>query len=533
MTFRKKAYSGRLIFDHLPKTAGQAINAWLISELGTGCVTPNLIGEHSDLIRNYGGAYSVISAHVHFQYGETLDPRYQYITLFRDPIDRIVSWLYFVVNNHTDAQLPFLRKACLEFINNGDISLNPRISNGYVEHFSRIGGISDESDEKKIEHAFSVIKQYDVVGLYDNIPGFLSDTATLIGVSAPEKLKGVNITKQRPQMNELSSDMRERIVALNRLDIRLFEMVVAWKNSPDVEEPPQNESLIKYQLTKHERKHYRNTSTVDLRISSATVREGGEFTPGQLMTFDIDISLNREMTNFEIGIHIFDSVGNKAFETTSTALGHSYPLMGAGYYRISHYVIADLPIGKYTAGLSFSERLPQGLKDVFWQDVLYGFDVVHPKDNMFSGHSYLPAALSVAKTKNALVPTIVSNHAGFLRAINPPEQLTAGESTCIKVEVSNSSDCIWQGDTYLPISFSYHWLKSNGEIFLSNGLRSAIPDGGFKPNTVRTGELRVEAPNETGSFILVLTLVQESVAWFEENGFSAAQHTIEIKEPNA
>ena len=85
MTLFHKAYPGRLIFDHLPKTAGQAINAWLVAELGSGCVTPNLIGSHVDLIRKYGGLYSIISAHVHFDDGKGLDPRYQYMTLFREP----------------------------------------------------------------------------------------------------------------------------------------------------------------------------------------------------------------------------------------------------------------------------------------------------------------------------------------------------------------------------------------------------------------------------------------------------------------
>ncbi len=37
-------YSGRLIFHHLEKTAGQAVNDWMGRTLGVGTVTPNLIG---------------------------------------------------------------------------------------------------------------------------------------------------------------------------------------------------------------------------------------------------------------------------------------------------------------------------------------------------------------------------------------------------------------------------------------------------------------------------------------------------------
>jgi len=60
---KPRPFNGRVIFDHLPKTGGQAVKAWLTNTLGTGTVTTNLIGEHRALIRRYGGAYAVISGH--------------------------------------------------------------------------------------------------------------------------------------------------------------------------------------------------------------------------------------------------------------------------------------------------------------------------------------------------------------------------------------------------------------------------------------------------------------------------------------
>lgn len=531
MTLVKKAYSGRLVFDHLPKTAGQAINAWMVSELGTGCVTPNLIGEHSCLIRDYGGAYSVISAHVRFSDGEPLDPRYQYITLLRDPVDRVISWLYFVINNHDDIQLPFLRKAAIDFLDGGSL-MNERISNIYVEHFCRIEGSGEESDEKKLANAFAAIKKYDVVGIYDDIHGFISETAALIGVPPPTKLNGVNVTRQRPQVSEIPHKLRLRIAELNLLDIRLFEMVVAWKKSASLGELQKKTEVSIYQFEKYDRWHHRNTSSIDLRISSAILREGGEFQSGQLMTFDIDISLNRDMNNFEIGIHFFNAAGKKVFETNSQALGYSYPSMSSGYYRVTHHVIADLPVGKYTAGLSFSERVPEGVKDIFWQDVLYGFDVVHPKDSEFSGYSYLPVSFNISKTKSALIPVIVSKYTGWLRVVHPIKNLKADDIIDIDVEVMNSTDCLWIGDNYLPVSFSYHWFRADGEVEFFDGLRSPIPSGGLKPGVLHAGKIKVQVPRKPGSYTLVLTLIQESVNWFEEKGFEAARCNVEIGASN-
>ena len=320
MTSLKKAYPGRLIFDHLPKTAGQAINAWLMSELGTGCVTPNLIGDHSELIRQYGGSYSVISAHIQFDDGEGPDPRYQYITLFREPVDRVASWLFFVINNHDDSQLPALRQQVNRFLDNNENtpSLAHHVSNAYVEHFCRIEGSGTESDEIKIRNALSAIKKYDVVGLYDDIPLFLSEVSSLIGLPTPKKLPSVNVTKNRLLVDELSPALRERIIAINQLDIRLFEELVAWKKSSITEQPllAPLESL----WAKHQKNTVHSILTNELLASSASVREGTDISHGQLISLDMDIFLTREITELETEIHILMPKGNVLLKPTALCL---------------------------------------------------------------------------------------------------------------------------------------------------------------------------------------------------------------------
>jgi len=85
------AYPGRIIFDHIPKTAGMAVNSWLQRVLGQGCVSPNSICEHWEAIGKYGGILSIISAHIFFHDGDALDPRYDYVTILREPIDREIT----------------------------------------------------------------------------------------------------------------------------------------------------------------------------------------------------------------------------------------------------------------------------------------------------------------------------------------------------------------------------------------------------------------------------------------------------------
>lgn len=129
-----RCFPGRVIFDHLPKTAGQAVNAWLRAALGSGCVSDNLIGAHRELITQYGGAYSVISAHVHFD-GSGFDPRYNYVTCFREPIDRALSWIFFVLNNHSDQDIVVLRRATQAFVDSeGEVGQELQPCNEVTNH---------------------------------------------------------------------------------------------------------------------------------------------------------------------------------------------------------------------------------------------------------------------------------------------------------------------------------------------------------------------------------------------------------------
>lgn len=235
MNGRAGVYDKRLIFDHLPKAAGQAVNKWLRGALGAGCVTDNLVGSHRELIRRYGGEYSVISGHIDFN-GTELDPRYQYVTLFREPVDRVISWLFFVLNNHKMEKLPELYGWSRDFVLSEGVLLKgglPHfIQNWYVRHFSGVGRKNPGlSDDEKIASSLSVIKKYDAVGLYDEISEFFADVADLIGIPAPESVPRVNATASRPALDRISPQLLRRIVDLNQLDIRLYQEVVAWKKS--------------------------------------------------------------------------------------------------------------------------------------------------------------------------------------------------------------------------------------------------------------------------------------------------------------
>jgi hypothetical protein len=326
------------------------------------------------------------------------------MTCLREPIDRVVSWLYFVINNHDDSQIVELKKQARSFVDSDgqDIAdaFRGNISNEYVEHFCRINGTGLESDDEKIANALAAIKQYDVVGLYENMPRFLADVAALIGLPTPQEIARVNVTKSRPQVEQLSPALLARIIELNQLDLRLYVEVLAWKQSVQESEPTPATPLTESKWTKYELVRDRVGVTADLKILTAVLREGFDIAHGALMNFDVDFFLSREAQDLEMGIHIFDSNRQWVFGINSTLLGQSHLSVASGSYRMSHHLLADLPAGKYQAGFAFAERLPEGgQRELAWHDVLCEFQVYHQVSKPFAGKSYLPAQLSFYPTR--------------------------------------------------------------------------------------------------------------------------------------
>ena len=342
-----KAFPGRVIFDHLPKTAGQAINTWLARSLGSGCVTTNLVGEHAALVRQYGGRYSIISAHVIFRHGEQLDPRYQYITLLREPLDRAISWIYFLINNvPEDTETYPLIEGARKFVESEGEEATPEffdsIRSPYVEHFSRVAGHPSNDDQTKLACALAAISRYEVVGLYEHMSEFMLNVARLIGIEPLERLSKVNVTSQRPKATEISPTLRERLVELNRLDLEFYNQLSEFRQQRSVQE-----SALPAQplpgWRKFDEPAPRVLNTPDVSVAFISLQNGTRVRHGVAMTFDIEFLLTRPIEDLEITLSLMDEHDSCAFSINSTQIGT--PLLNAetGSYQLSFKVAAILP----------------------------------------------------------------------------------------------------------------------------------------------------------------------------------------------
>jgi hypothetical protein len=195
---------------------------------------------------------------------------------------------------------------------------------------------------------------------------------------------------------------------------------------------------------------------------------------------------------------------------------------------VSHHVIADLPSGRYTAGFAFAECLPEGRRELAWHDVLCEFNVSYPENATYQGYSHLPIQISFYPTQLAIEQNVINQPIGEMSVINPVESMVIGSLIDIDVQVINRSEQVWVGDIFRPVNLAYHWLKESGEVFIFEGLRTPLPVGGVGAHKTLNTRMSVAAPNEDGQYILMLSMLQENVGWFEHHGFKTAQLNVEV-----
>ena len=380
MSCVRQPYSGRLIFDHFPKTAGQAINAWLRDALGDGTVSPNLIGSHRELLRA-SGEYPVVSGHVLFAEGEGLDPRFQYATLLREPVDRTISWLYFVIRNHRPSAVAELYGPCMAFLDSeGEILpeiLQGHLLNTAVRHYSAITVPQIHGAVDLVEAAFHSIAKYDCVGVYERLNDFVADLAALIGVPAPAGLQTVNVTKERPAAIEISHKLRKNILKITELDRSLYKKVSALIDDRlaqgDRHEPPAESRWEPYRLPKP-----REISSPALTLHKVRALHSEPVHSGAILQFQLDFELHEPAEMLEAGLHILDDRKRWSFGVNNMLLNQPFPNLRPGKYRIIHYVKANLPAGDYSIGFAFADVEGSSQKSLYWHDGLLPIHVRRP-----------------------------------------------------------------------------------------------------------------------------------------------------------
>lgn len=108
----------------------------------------------------------------------------------------------------------------------------------------------------------------------------------------------------------------------------------------------------------------------------------------------------------------------------------------------------------------------------------------------------------------------------------PSLVVEAGSQTTIRANVKNVSDVTWHslGESFNgkhQIKLGNRWLDEDGNEFADGG-RTNLPKD-LEPEEEIDLALVINAPSETGNYVIELDMVQELVAWFKDKGSETAK----------
>ncbi|HEY3218263.1 MAG TPA: S8 family serine peptidase [Candidatus Limnocylindria bacterium] len=141
------------------------------------------------------------------------------------------------------------------------------------------------------------------------------------------------------------------------------------------------------------------------------------------------------------------------------------------------------------------------------------FDLVRDGVAWFSQRGVEPADVSVSVGR------------GFAASYAPEPGTSAAigrAPATIAVALTNTGTRSWPATGSQPVRLAYHWLRPDGSVVVWDGPRAPSFANDLAAGQSLTTALLVAPPPTSGAFILRLDLVQESVAWFSEQGIAPA-----------
>ncbi len=230
---------GAILFDHIPKCAGRAVNHYLM-KFYSPSVTFGLDGvKYAESVQEFRLLPKKEQLKYRFIYGHSANKLIDFVnseakilTVLRDPVERIISHYYYVKSFKMHFLHDKLIKERITLKEYCGLNLSTELENQFTQHFSRLTLDEIKQDEKaSVELAFkNIIKTYDLIGFQSHIPEFYSAFSDMMGLpKRHNKNIKINSTNRKPKLEELEAKTLDEIKKYNHLDILLYEKLIAIK----------------------------------------------------------------------------------------------------------------------------------------------------------------------------------------------------------------------------------------------------------------------------------------------------------------
>ncbi len=217
----------KLIFIHLPKTAGTTIRSILNQQYGKDRICGIYDGDPGFLSHEAFDAlpetekeqYQVYCGHFPYGLHEKIKGKAHYYAMFRDPVERVISYYH-----HAMSHSPAFQKnpvSLMKFLDRKDWQVDNLYTRFISGQQAGYGMCHNRMVFKALENIDS---HFLAVGLQKNFDISLKILGKRLGWSAPQH-PPVNVGKERPSLEYFSVREINRIRELNQLDQVLFDYI--------------------------------------------------------------------------------------------------------------------------------------------------------------------------------------------------------------------------------------------------------------------------------------------------------------------
>lgn len=215
-----------IIFLHLPKTAGTTLNRlieWEYPLREMYSIDPVLFewsaGHLRKLSKRRLGCMRMFKGHMLFGLHQVLPQPSTYITVLRNPVDRVLSAFYYMRNYRLHPQYWKLRREKWTVERFVERSTRDNVQCKIIAAADYHSPCTQDILERAIDH---LDRYFSVVGLSERFEESLALMKLRFGWQL-NSYSSFNVTRARPQKADLPQTTLELITERNRFDVALYE----------------------------------------------------------------------------------------------------------------------------------------------------------------------------------------------------------------------------------------------------------------------------------------------------------------------
>lgn len=216
------------MFMHIPKTAGTTLRRVIQKKYQSSELMEFFPKNINSISKEKLNEVKYVYGHNPFGFHTYFSRPFTYITILRDPIDRIISEYYYLVEQpmhdvYISKQIQEKNMNLEDYVTSLDEKIQLRTMNMQTRYASGVDSpkyVDLEKAKENLNKYFSVVG---ITEMFDESLYFIMKETGRGGVSYQK----TNITKRRPKKDDLPKGLIDKIKNTNQLDIELYEWAKA------------------------------------------------------------------------------------------------------------------------------------------------------------------------------------------------------------------------------------------------------------------------------------------------------------------